>query len=564
VGIWGTEAYSNTVTGNYIGTDLVGTTGLGNTNGVVIVEGAHNNTIGGDTPEERNVISGNADSGVLIGGEGTDNNAVIGNYIGTDASGTVAIPNGEAGIVIANGARFNTIGGDEAGEGNVISGNAFTGLNIWDAGTDNNRVSGNYIGTDASATVAVPNGEHGVKIENGARFNTIGGDTPGERNVISGNAFDGVVIGQTGTDNNTVIGNYIGTDASGTVAVPNGENGVTIDFGARFNTIGGATPGKGNVIAHNGGDGVLVDGSATTRNTISHNSITANGGLGIDNSNGGNTELAPPVITEAVGMTVTGTACAGCTLEFFSDEEDEGCVFEGSTTAESNGAFIFSRTVSFTGPNVTATATDADGNTSEFSASVSVPVLTIIPDVGTYGTRFYITGSGWAPGEMVMVKSFWPDGSPIGHRDYTADANGDINPSDWIPSPGEPAGIYTWAATGPTSGSVTKTFEVLPATEPLLAVYPDSAVVGETFYFGGSGFQPSENITLTLTGPVTVIINVTADKGGNFFAEWDSTGYLWGTYTVDAVGDQGSTASATFEVLPAARIYLSLITKNYQ
>jgi hypothetical protein len=111
---------------------------------------------------------------------------------------------------------------------------------------------------------------------------------------------------------------------------------------------------------------------------------------------------------------------------------------------------------------------------------------------------------------------------------------------------------------------VTKTFEVLPATEPLLAVYPDSAVVGETFYFGGSGFQPSENITLTLTGPVTVIINVTADKGGNFFAEWDSTGYLWGTYTVDAVGDQGSTASATFEVLPAARIYLSLITKNYQ
>ena len=110
-----------------------------------------------------------------------------------------------------------------------------------------------------------------------------------------------------------------------------------------------------------------------------------------------------------------------------------------------------------------------------------------------------------------------------------------------------------------------KTFEVLPATEPLLMVWPDSGVVGETFYIGGSGFQPNENITLTFTGPTTATLNVTADEEGNlFYIEWDSTGYLWGTYTLDAVGDQGSTASATFEILPAARIYLPLVTKNYQ
>jgi len=164
----------------------------------------------------------------------------------------------------------------------------------------------------------------------------------------------------------------------------------------------------------------------------------------------------------------------------------------------------------------------------------------------------------------VTVESFWPDGSPIGSHDYTADANGDVDPYNWTAAPGEPAGIYTWTAIGPTSGNVTKTFEVLPAAEPLIAVYPYSGVVGRTFYIGGSGFQPSENITLTLTGPSTVTIYATADEESNLFAEWDSTGYLWGTYTVNAVGDQGSTASATVEVLPAARIYLPVVTKNYQ
>ena len=459
-------------------------------------------------------------------------------------------------------AQSNTIGGNREvgigplGQGNLVSGNGECGVDLWGGGTSFNTIMGNYIGTDLSGTAAWANHQDGVHLYDANNNQVIG-------NLISGNDRDGVSIAGVGAFNNTVSGNYIGTDVYGTAAIGN-LNGVKIAYGAKNNTIGGDMPGEGNVISGNVENGVLIEGSDSTGNTISHNSITANGGAGIENVNGGNTELASPVITDTVGMTVSGTACADCTLEFFSDDEDEGRVFEGSTTAESDGTFTFSRIESFTSPNVTATATDADGNTSEFSAPVSVPVLIIEPDVGTYDTFFNTTGSGWVPGEVVTVESFWPDGSPIISRDYTADANGDIDPYNWIAGVGEPAGIYTWTATGPTSGSVTKTFEVLPATEPLLAVYPDSGVVGETFYIGGSGFQSSENITLTFTGPTTVTLNVTADEEGNFYyIEWDSTGYLWGTYTVEAVGDQGSTANATFEVLPI-RIYLPIVTKNYQ
>jgi len=364
--IWDAGTDNNRVSGNYIGTDASGTVAVPNgEHGVKIENGARFSTIGGDTPGERNVISGNTFHGVVINMAGTDNNTVIGNFIGTDASGTVAVPNGEDGVLIVNGARFNTIGGDTPGERNVISGNAFRGVVIGQAGTDNNTVSGNYIGTDASGAVAMPNGANGITIDFGARFNTIGGDEVGERNVISGNAFDGVVIGQAGTDNNTVIGNFVGTNPSGMVAIPNGANGIMVGFGARFNTIGGSTPGEGNVIAHNGGNGVLVDGSATTGNTISRNSITANGGLGIENQNGGNTELTPPTIASASCSSVSGTAPPNSTVEIFSDPEDEGKRYEGTTTADTTGAFTWAGSI--TGPNVTATAADGAGNTSEFS-----------------------------------------------------------------------------------------------------------------------------------------------------------------------------------------------------
>jgi titin len=323
------DATGNTVSGNYIGTDANGTTVLGNTwDGVSIHSGARNNTVGGATGGERNVISGNGRDGVHI--FAGDDNTVSGNYIGTDASGMADSGNTEHGVYIDG--DQNTVGGDTPGERNVISGNDLYGVWIY-GGAQNNTVSGNYIGTNASGMADLGNTEHGVYISYGDQ-NTVGGDTPGERNVISGNDLYGVYISG---DDNTVSGNYIGTDASCTAGLGNTYYGVFICQGAQNNTVG-----PDNVIAHNGSDGVAVDGSTTISNTITQNSIFSND-IGIDLSSGANGDIAAPIIvTTTVGsVNVVGTACAGCTVEVFEngDTDGEGETYVEDTTANASGAF---------------------------------------------------------------------------------------------------------------------------------------------------------------------------------------------------------------------------------
>ena len=107
-------------------------------------------------------------------------------------------------------------------ERNLISGNAGNGVLIEDQGTENNTVSGNYVGTDTSGAAALPNGASGMDI--GAPNNTIGGLTPTARNVVSGNGANGVMLAGSDSHNNIVVGNCIGTDASGTGALPNTYN----------------------------------------------------------------------------------------------------------------------------------------------------------------------------------------------------------------------------------------------------------------------------------------------------------------------------------------------------
>ncbi len=186
---------------------------------------------------------------------------MAGNLIGTDITGTVAIANGNDGVEIDAGARGNTIGGTTPGAGNVISGNAGGGVEIaGGGGTSGNVVTGNLIGTDIAGTAAIANGDDGVEIDFGRTANTIGGTTPGAGNVISGNAFDGVEIDRTGTSGNIVAGNFIGTDITGTVAIGNGSDGVVVVL-ASGNTIGGTTTGARNVISGNAHDGVEIHGA---------------------------------------------------------------------------------------------------------------------------------------------------------------------------------------------------------------------------------------------------------------------------------------------------------------
>jgi CSLREA domain-containing protein len=263
----------NTVSGNYIGVGADGVTGRGNGRNGVLIEGALDNIIGGDVIGERNLISGNGQKGVAIRGSSASGNSVSGNFIGLDSSGALALGNSNGGIMIDAGANGNTIGGDTAGEGNVISGNLGGGVVINASGTVNNIISGNYIGTNASGASAAANLHDGVHILAGASRNTIGGDAPGERNVISGNSQNGILIDDSESTNNVVSGNYIGLNASGTNALPNGMNGVMLNSSATNNTIGGDTTGERNVISGNYDDGVHIGSLATSGNIVSANFI---------------------------------------------------------------------------------------------------------------------------------------------------------------------------------------------------------------------------------------------------------------------------------------------------
>ncbi|MBN1217951.1 MAG: CSLREA domain-containing protein [Anaerolineae bacterium] len=372
VRVEGSDTMSNTVSGNYIGTDASGTVALGNTNyGVRIRDGAQYNTIGGDADGERNVIAGNDWSGVLIEDSGTTGNIISANYIGTDHTGTANLGNSQDGIDIVSGAQDNTIGGSTADERNVISGNDWSGILIHSSGTMNNTVSGNYIGTDTTGTADLGNADDGVTIAGGAQYNTIGGSTADERNVISGNDRHGVGIVDSGTTSNTVSGNHIGTNATGTTGLGNTQHGVLITYGAQNNTVG-----PGNIIAYNSQDGVEVNMVGTLGNAISQNSIFSNT-MGIDLANQANGEIdAPVIVTTTVGsVNIIGTACANCTVEVFqnSDTDGEGETYVGGTTADGSGNFTVTVT-SLAQPYLTATASDVISGTSEFSGVFSVTV----------------------------------------------------------------------------------------------------------------------------------------------------------------------------------------------
>ncbi len=160
-------AASRQIVGNYIGTDASGTQDLGNGFGVFI-SGVPNNTVGGTTAAARNIISGNTQYGVVIFNPGATGNKVMGNYVGTDKNGTAVLGNSEDGVIVA-GAPNNTIGGTTAGERNVISGNGNNGVRIESGDATGNEVLGNYVGTDASGTQALGNSGSGMSIDGASR-----------------------------------------------------------------------------------------------------------------------------------------------------------------------------------------------------------------------------------------------------------------------------------------------------------------------------------------------------------------------------------------------------------
>jgi hypothetical protein len=239
----------NRIAGNYIGTDVTGTIAVPNGGQGVLIASGTRNTLGGTAVSDRNVVSGN-NSLNFSGGILCKGafNRIEGNYIGTDVSGTAALGNW-SGVFL--GGSNNTVGGLTADARNVISGNRSDGVFV-DAG-DNNSILGNYLGTDVSGTRALGNADSGVEIDQGTG-NTVGGTTPAARNLMSGNRYSGVFLNG---DVNVVQGNYIGTDVSGTAALGNRFAGVAFNNG-NYDLVGGTTAGAGNLISGNEQDGVWI------------------------------------------------------------------------------------------------------------------------------------------------------------------------------------------------------------------------------------------------------------------------------------------------------------------
>ncbi len=267
----GSGTTGNVAEGNFIGTAVSGQTPLGNDTGVEIDSGAMANTIGG-SGAAGNVVSGNLTAGVVISGAGTSGNMVEGNTIGAGVSGQSALPNG-TGVEIYFGATANTVGGSIGVTGNLISGNTNDGVLISDSGTSGNTVAGNLIGTGVSGQTILANA-NGVEITLGATANTVGGNIATARNVVSANTSNGVLISGGGTSGNTIEGNFIGTDITGQLALGN-VIGVLV-IGGSATTIGGTTPGAGNVISGNITAGIEVNGAGTAGTKIEGNFIGAN------------------------------------------------------------------------------------------------------------------------------------------------------------------------------------------------------------------------------------------------------------------------------------------------
>ena len=464
------------IAGNYLGTDVSGTTVQANSTYGLLIDGSQGNTVGGTSPAARNLISGNG--GNLVLDDGATANLIEGNYVGTDASGTrgMAGPDEQPNGIMLLSAPGNTVGGNVRGAGNLISGvaDAIQILLFGSGQTGGTLVQGNLIGTNATGTAAIGNSGAGISIEDSSN-NIVGGTSPGAHNIISANGIGILFLGQDSTDN-LIQGNYIGLDITGRVALGNGGDGILVSD-SNGNTFGGTVKGAGNIISANGsngielaggfasnnliqgnfigtdntgtrnlgnvGDGVLAGVSINTvggthslaavcnviafnggtgvgvpNNTtngvneiaILSNSIFANANLGIDlgldgvtfnhlvgTNSGPNNDQNFPVldvaarqgnsVNIAIKGSLTSTPSTTFTLQYFANPAADPSGFGqgqnliGTTTITTNASGFAAFQYSFKsspslGGFLSATATDPDGNTSEFSADVSVAKTT--------------------------------------------------------------------------------------------------------------------------------------------------------------------------------------------
>ena len=294
---------------------------------------------------------------------------VSGCYLGTDYSGMNAAGN-KFGIALWYKVQGVHIGPSEYAYPNIISGNTQTGIFLADS-SKYNIIVGNYIGLNRNKNNVISNDLRGIDLERGCEGNEI------FDNHIGGNG-DGITIIRS--NDNIIANNFIGSNES-----------LEADYGNYTGILlwGNSSNNKiiGNTIGHNSGNGVSVDSVNSVRNIISRNSISQNDGLGIDNMNGGNMELNPPTITSVSSNIIKGTSGANQIIEIFADGDDEGRILIDSVVTDAQGNFVLGVFGLPELPNITATARDITGNTSEFS----VPYVVTNVEESTFPQKFHLS-----------------------------------------------------------------------------------------------------------------------------------------------------------------------------
>jgi len=366
----GTAPDNCSIIGNYIGTNASGSGGLGNTlYGIRVDTTGTGNEVGGTGAGEGNVISGNNSGGILI--DSAVQTRIEGNLIGTGPDGESILSNTGDGVVLFR-SNSATVGGATGEARNIISGNTLYGIRVHGVGSAGNVIAGNYIGTNAAGDSAIPNTLGGLFFDVPGGTERIGGTVAGESNVISGNGGAGITFFGNSTPGCQILGNRIGLNASGAAGLPNNGHGIRIYNASVTNTtIGGTTAGAGNSIAFNAGDGININ-AASFQHRIRRNSIHSNTGIGIRLESGANGGKAAPLITSVNRGTgvVAGTSGTSDSIDVFADDAEEGRLYITSATAVGGAWTTSAADVSpYEGMNITATATDGSGNTSAFSAA---------------------------------------------------------------------------------------------------------------------------------------------------------------------------------------------------
>ena len=441
---------------------------------------------------------------------------------------------------------LNITGGNCTIKGFVINRFGDTGINI--ATNGSNTIAGNYVGINAAGTAASPNGNDGIIITSVSN-NIIGGTTANDRNIVSGNNAaannsDGIWI--NGGGSNIVKGNYIGTNAAGTGTIGNYNGGVTITTSSN-NTVGGVANGEGNLLSGNGNSGVIVIGG--TGNAILSNSIYGNVLYGIDleaagvtanngtkNSGLSNYDMDQPVFTTEsltgttltlagyVGSAAGQAAFANATVQIFKSDNDASGYGEGKTllgtltTGGANGNFSGNITVSglAVGDKLTGTATDASNNTSEFGANVTVTTPTVKTWDGGAGTNNWGDANNWnTNGVPTAMENVDLSGANTININVAATTN-------YITL--NNAGLVLTINAGKSlvvSGGLTLTSGTLNTAAAFPTVAGAIDVSGGTVGFTGSGTQtiPAynyNNLTSSSTGNRTLASTGSIGIGGTF------------------------------------------------